>query len=246
MILDRARATSAAPSYFKPFKSERSNRGYSDGPLYHNNPVRVAELERRLIWPDMKSLAPDILLSVGTSCNSNTDQVEGEFRRQQTSPVLDKSILTSPQCRHSIFAWKRQGIPTRKLIEVTKGRVENILDTEITWFRFLLDVVRGDEEARKRYIRINPNIGTELPKLEEVKELPWLRQTIRQKTKDPQYLRQIRSVARLIVASCFYVEISSSNGAAQESVSSIDGRRVTYYTVRELTSSMDQMPISLR
>ena len=61
-----ARATSAAPTYFKPFVNDRTHRGYLDGAIYHKNPVEVANDERRLIWPDERDLHPDILLSIGT------------------------------------------------------------------------------------------------------------------------------------------------------------------------------------
>jgi hypothetical protein len=67
-IWEAAAATSAAPSYFKPYTREaNSNKHfYLDGALYFNNPVRVAESERKLIWPDVADKPPDILLSLGT------------------------------------------------------------------------------------------------------------------------------------------------------------------------------------
>lgn len=68
--LASARATSAAPGYFKPFIHERTGIGYLDGALYYNNPVRVANMECKLIWPDTMNLPPDILLSIGTGHNA--------------------------------------------------------------------------------------------------------------------------------------------------------------------------------
>lgn len=63
---EAAMATSAAPSYFKPFVS-KEHRLYLDGGLYYNNPVKVANSERRMLWPDVAHAPPDIIiLSVGT------------------------------------------------------------------------------------------------------------------------------------------------------------------------------------
>jgi patatin-like phospholipase/acyl hydrolase len=70
-IWEAAAATSAAPSYFKPFYHEVTGRSYLDGALYNNNPVRVAHKEITILWPDVSSKAPDIFLSIGTGQNKN-------------------------------------------------------------------------------------------------------------------------------------------------------------------------------
>jgi hypothetical protein len=66
-IADAAAATSAAPSYFKPFEHGPTKRTYLDGAIYHNNPVRLLHRERKLLWPDVADQDPDIFLSIGTS-----------------------------------------------------------------------------------------------------------------------------------------------------------------------------------
>ncbi|UPX14192.1 uncharacterized protein EKO05_0004682 [Ascochyta rabiei] len=48
-IWEAARATSAAPRYFRPFVHEASKQVYMDGALYHKNPVRIADTEWKLI-----------------------------------------------------------------------------------------------------------------------------------------------------------------------------------------------------
>jgi len=68
-VWEAAAATSAAPSFFKPFVHAPTNRTYLDGALYHNNPVKLVHRERKLLWPDVADKHPDILLSVGTSQN---------------------------------------------------------------------------------------------------------------------------------------------------------------------------------
>ena len=68
-VWEAAAATSAAPSYFKPFYHEAAGRLYLDGALYNNNPVKIAHSERQILWPDVSSKAPDIFLSMGTGHN---------------------------------------------------------------------------------------------------------------------------------------------------------------------------------
>lgn len=72
-VWEAAAATSAAPTYFKPFK-HGNGRSFLDGALYNNNPVNVAQRERKLLWPDVNDQHPDVLLSVGTG--QDASQVE--------------------------------------------------------------------------------------------------------------------------------------------------------------------------
>jgi hypothetical protein len=39
--------------------------------IYYNNPVRVANHERKYLWPDVAGNLPDIILSVGTGKNGS-------------------------------------------------------------------------------------------------------------------------------------------------------------------------------
>jgi patatin-like phospholipase/acyl hydrolase len=68
-IWEAAAATSAAPTFFKPFIHEPTERTYLDGAVYHNNPVRLVRSEAQLLWPDVADEHPDILLSIGTGQN---------------------------------------------------------------------------------------------------------------------------------------------------------------------------------
>ena len=60
-IWEAARATSAAPTYFKPFAHVPSGKIFLDGGLFHNNPIEVALREARLLWPGFADLHPDIV-----------------------------------------------------------------------------------------------------------------------------------------------------------------------------------------
>jgi patatin-like phospholipase/acyl hydrolase len=77
-IWEVAAATSAAPSFFKPFRSLTNDSTYLDGALFHNNPVKVANSERKILWPDVAEKHPDIFLSVGTGQNLKKMELELE------------------------------------------------------------------------------------------------------------------------------------------------------------------------
>ena len=91
-IWEAAAATSAAPSFFKPFVAENyPKKRYLDGALYYNNPASVANHERKFLWPDVADNSPDILLSLGTG--KFGQQMEEQMA--ELAPQLVKSQQTT-------------------------------------------------------------------------------------------------------------------------------------------------------
>ncbi|KAK0515924.1 hypothetical protein JMJ35_001958 [Cladonia borealis] len=224
-VWEAARATSAAPSFFKSFKSERNNRGYLDGALYHNNPVRVADLERRLIWPDTENSPPDILLSIGTSCNraiGDETHQSSDSTNQFTISVPPKPS-TKAEGSQTRIPKRERGPQPRKLFNILVNRVESILDTEETWRNFMSEATRGNQDNKSRYHRINPNILEEPPKLDETKKLAYLRQRTIRTMRDAALRNQIVGVARRLVATSFYLEVPSKPTSTQEVDSPVTG-----------------------
>ena len=84
-VWEAASATSAAPPFFKPFES-RAKKTYMDGAIYYNNPVKVADNERRFLWPDVTDNPPDLILSIGTGMNQRKidKELESESANQST------------------------------------------------------------------------------------------------------------------------------------------------------------------
>lgn len=80
---EAAAATAAAPPYFKSFHHTASSRSYLDGAFYNNNPARVAQQERKMLWDDDADRHPDIFLSIGTSKNAR--QVRRDMRHSEDS-----------------------------------------------------------------------------------------------------------------------------------------------------------------
>ena len=177
-----------------------------DGALYHNNPVRVADFERRLIWPDSKFSPPDILLSLGTSCNSNNLQEARKslpYHQQKPDGMPTRSSSGGTQEHTS------NKVPEMsKVIKILKNRVENTLEAEISWLEFISDIdAREDEDARQRYWRINPKLAEAPPAVDDVQKLPLLRHRSHQIIKHADLQRQIGEIARRLVASSFYLEV---------------------------------------
>ena len=105
---------------------------------------------------------------------------------------------------------RRKTTQMSKIINIMKHRVENILDTEMTWLMFMSDAARRDEDTKKRYRRINPCTGKDPPKLDDVKMLPSLRLTVQNALKYGDLKRSTGEIARQLVASSFYVEVPYS------------------------------------
>ena len=103
-IWEAASATSAAPSFFKPFVSYRNLQTYLDGALYYNNPIKVANNERKLIWPDVADAHPDIILSVGTGMDAQ--EINEELGKASTKSSNVRSSKSKPTTR--IGRWKEK------------------------------------------------------------------------------------------------------------------------------------------
>lgn len=178
-----------------------------DGALYHNNPVRVADFERRLIWPDSKFSPPDILLSLGTSCNSNNLQEASKSLPHQQKKPDGMHTISSPGGTQENTSNKVPGMS--KVIKLLKNRVENTLEAEISWLEFISDIdAREHEDASQRYWRINPKLAGAPPAVDDVQKLPLLQYRSHQII-NADFQRQIGEVARRLVASSFYLEVPS-------------------------------------
>lgn len=113
-LWEAAAATSAASTYFKAFYHAPTKRTYVDGAVYHNNPVRVVNEERKLLWPDVADRHLDILLSVGTG--QHDEEVDRELPREhkENVPVGGKEELRRPA---ELLSTKRNPYTRRRKTE---------------------------------------------------------------------------------------------------------------------------------
>lgn len=228
----RARATSAAPWYFKPFTIERNDeRGYVDGALYHNNPSRVADIERRLIWPASEVLQPDILLSIGTGCNSEIlakVQHGKGFERPEVGQISAQYSLEAKTRRRKWFSKGESKPKRRDLLVGLKNFIESNLDTEIMWRDFISNMPQGADDD-SRYLRINPDLGKEIPRLDQATKVDDLQRQVRAVFNEDEEIRQkLDTASRRLIASCFYAKLAATPIDSQKSIT-VSGMSSAYY-----------------
>ncbi|KAH8635555.1 hypothetical protein IG631_10956 [Alternaria alternata] len=194
---DAAAATSAAPTFFKPFEHADTHRTYLDGAIYLNNPVRLMNHERKLIWPDVADRAPDLFLSIGTSQN------RADLRADQ----LDVTVTDEERARRPTFYMMPQIVTqmvktsgSTLLTDQQPNLMDNILVAEQAWDKFCSDIAPARDDAL-RYVRVNPDIERQPPRLDEVKRIGELIRDTRRALKTPASRAQIARVTHILVAS---------------------------------------------
>ncbi|KAL0780116.1 hypothetical protein CaCOL14_004599 [Colletotrichum acutatum] len=193
---EAARATSAAPPFFKSFTKADTKSSYLDGALYHNCPVLVAHHERRMIWPDIADTVPDILLSIGTGMN-------GLDSESQTTPHRTEISKGG----ETVTKRKRTFLPVQ-LAQIAADRFDRILSCNAIWSDFKTDILSQNShvtrDSHRRHIRVNPDLRFKVPRLDAVNEL----ESLERATK--RYLNmnrgKIKEIAHRLVASCFFFE----------------------------------------
>ena len=85
-IWEAGRATSAAPSFFKPvyINSPPPSRIFIDGGLAHNNPSELALSEAERIWPDVRRFC---LVSIGTGRQKSVKFIEKSIAETEEPPL---------------------------------------------------------------------------------------------------------------------------------------------------------------
>ena len=177
----RARATSAAPRIFKPFTHEPSKQVYIDGAVYHNNPIQVADLERKLLWPTEGYNIPDFVLSLGTTYNPNNRK---------------KLIEKSSMMNIGLFGH------AKSLASIAMDHIRSSLDSEKTWTDYKLQLSLP-ELYKDRYQRINPVLLEDPPALDDVPRMKRLQHIVRKQMKGDI---SISRAAHRLMATSFYFE----------------------------------------
>ena len=143
-IWEVARATSATPTYFKPFINVRTRQGYVDGSIHFTNPVEIAFKEQKLIWPENTQVHPDILLSVGTGHHGETS---GRFEALGTISMPPNAQNRSDRDTVASFGDSTKSSSERSISRFTNSlkplsaRFDSTNATEETWQQFRKSVV---------------------------------------------------------------------------------------------------------
>lgn len=211
LIREAARATSAAPTFFKPFRNSRTNEGFLDGAVFHKNPVRIANYESKLLWPDAEEYHPDILLSIGTGHNGvESDGIQDITLYDRRHLHLRKVFnQVKPNIREKrSFPGLRAFDEIESLVTMFKKRAESVLNAELTWREFRKDVVGTSSPiAAERYIRLNPRTQNRTPKMDDKSQIQTLHDEIKSGLNSHGSMRiKIEGIAHRLVASSFYFE----------------------------------------
>jgi len=181
----RARSTSAAPTFFKAFTHAATGRIYLDGALKANNPVRLAEHERKLIWPCSGEF-PDLHISIGTG-------------------TIRGVIATAAEGRvGGLLRQATGGVGMR--VQIAKDAVRDIMNSETVWHNFCQPLTERD---KSRYRRLNVPFTEEVPAMHDVSSLLVLQETAHTYCSTQEVAMQLKSIARQLVASTFYFDFES-------------------------------------
>jgi hypothetical protein len=172
-----ARATSAAPLYFTPFSHPSSKQKIFDGGVYHNNPINIAERERKLIWPETK--APDVVISIGTGHNLNRRKSKKPYKPAATKGIISQGMF---------------------LAQLARDHIEVSLNSAQTWKDFI-NTKKSDEWSH--YVRLDTAFSTDPPELDDLSKLEKLRDMAREQFADSS---EISLLAHRLVASSFYFQ----------------------------------------
>ncbi|KAI4742287.1 FabD/lysophospholipase-like protein [Aureobasidium sp. EXF-12298] len=190
-VCEAAVATSAAPLYFKPYTHSKTRTSYIDGGLYHNNPVNVANRERKILWPEIADKHPDMLLSIGTG--QNLSETREKLERRSSSPKDgDKS----------------GGI--RRTLEALYQRFDNILDAEHTWTEFEADINNRNSDFPSPYVRFNLDLKKKLPPFDAKDKFREFQADVKQRLQDPDVVELTKDIACSLVASSFYFDLNNN------------------------------------
>jgi hypothetical protein len=203
-----ARATSAAPRYFKPFVNASTKEGFLDGALFHNNPVRIAFSESQLIWPDIRSRPPDILLSLGTGQQRRAaaTSVETGFRSREgvREDVAPDHAEPPSSTQGMLYRWS--GLT--QWLQVLFNRMEDLLDGDQIWWSFNDNLRLQDSYTEVQSCqRLNVNVGFPPPRLDEKAQLASFHRAVKERlASEPSLRAQMTKTAEHLVASSFYFE----------------------------------------
>lgn len=168
----------------------------------HNNPVEIAlEEARRLAEVSQQARDPDLVLSIGTGLSKALD----------SSPM---SAVPPMPSRLPRTGW------LKNLFTMVNYQIKLNIDTEKRWNT----VKSQNAELGGRMLRINPDLGSEPPSMDDIKQLEPLRQSVQGWLSYDNQKTLVTRTACILVASCFYFERNGSARFAQSSGIELPGR----------------------
>ncbi|KAH8624551.1 hypothetical protein IG631_21290 [Alternaria alternata] len=218
-------ATAAAVPFFKPFVHPSTGETYYDGAFYNNNPVKVGNRERQLLWPDVQDNHPDLLLSIGTSQHQQV-MVE-EFHSEKFD--MQRNIMSSLSHGKAKLKATSKVKHFAGMFQYGKAAINKLEDSihpERQWEQFLDGMERNTDhsEDSRRYIRINPDIGRKPPGLDDVNEVDRLQLDVSRHLKEPEAMANLEDIVFRLVASSFYFERTHATRDMSQGAAKVKGK----------------------
>lgn len=195
-VWEAARATAAAPPYFKPYVKPESGTAFADGAIHNNCPVRIADSERKLLWEDVSDWPADMLLSLGTG-------LSGVDRGSKSSSKFYAGFggpIDPTQHRNVAglsYLWR-----------TASSIIDDQLNCEKIWKDYQANVAAPSKahgaEARRRNIRLNITFDGDRARLDDISCLDRIEQEAQRLIQEDKL--EITEIAHRLVASCFYFD----------------------------------------
>lgn len=167
-----------------------------------NNPVRLADDERRFIWPESSEHNRDIIVSIGTGCSTD----------YHGTPEKDQKL--------SSFLQGLQSLGIVRKVVILKSVLQSTLNCQKMWHEFI-NSLGADEHLLRKCHRINVPYGTERSlcslddwpktkdtKAEALKVLSGNSMSVSDFVQNQLY-EELDVIARQLLASLFYLAIRS-------------------------------------
>jgi patatin-like phospholipase/acyl hydrolase len=217
-------ATASATPFFKPFVHPFTGETYLDGAFYNNNPVKVGNRERQLLWPDVQDNDPDLLLSIGTS--QHQQAIVEEFRSERSD--TQRNIISSLSHGKAKLKATSKVKNFAGIFQYGKAAINMLGDSihcERQWEQFLDGMERSTAhgEDSRRYIRINPEIGRTPPRLDDVNEIDRLQLDVSRYLGEPRAMADVEDIVFRLVASSFYLELTDATRNISQGVAKVRG-----------------------
>jgi hypothetical protein len=202
----RARATSAAPTWFSSYYHRATGTTYLDGGLYNNNPINIVDHERKLLWPNSQV---DITVSIGTGYDPFA-------KPKKTTPEAPNIVS---RAKDLVLGLLDKASPLIRLATIACDHVENSLDSQRTWEEY-----QQRSKAKKELsFRLNTALQGPIPELDEVNKIPNLIEEAQIFWSLPENNDTLRDLAQKLVASSFYFKSISGPTSTDEGNFSVQG-----------------------
>ena len=182
-IWEAARATSAAPSFFKPIRIHDAVDGtdeyFVDGGVAHNNPSEVALTEARSIWTNVKRFC---LVSIGTGRQKTIKfvQIEGSDipiseiteDKSPSNPSRFSRFLSENPLSKAVRKTYRTPAGIKALMEIVNACVELCNNAERVHERIFKSAHSVDFNSQFPYHRFDVDRDMDKMSLEEWRRMP--------------------------------------------------------------------------